>query len=175
MDRKFIAPSAESQNSDPAALARPPPLPPWAESLTRWLDDAIRIPGTRIGIGLDALLGLLLPGLGDAATGVVSLGLLWVALQRRLPKVVLVRMLINLGVDALVGAVPILGDLFDVAWKANRKNLELIQRHEANPNAKPSASDYLLAAIGVVLVLVAIALPIGLALFAGSLLVHLGK
>jgi hypothetical protein len=151
-------------------------VPHWAETLTRWLDDALRVPGTKIGFGLDAILGFLAPGLGDAATGVASLGLLLLAFKRGLPRVVLARMLGNLALDAVLGAVPVVGDLFDVAWKANRKNLELIEQHEHNPSAKAGFGDYALVIGGVLLVLLSIALPIAfVAWLAGGALHGFGK
>src|SRR5690554_4648035 len=84
--------------------------PDWAHGMVRLLDDALRIPGTKFGVGLDGLLGLLFPALGDAVGAVASVSLLLLAFRMRVPKVVLGRMVINVGIDALVGAVPLLGD-----------------------------------------------------------------
>src|SRR5689334_25719 len=64
-------------------------LAPWVEELVRWLDDFIRIPGTSWGIGLDPILGMILPGAGDAITGVGSMALLWVAFKERIPRIVM--------------------------------------------------------------------------------------
>jgi hypothetical protein len=151
----------QRSGAQPARAApRETAIPAWADGLTHWLDEAIRIPGTNIRIGLDAVLGFFVPGLGDAASGVASVSLLVLALRRGVPRVVLARMIANLGIDALVGAVPLLGDLFDVGFKANRKNLELIKRHELDPTAKPRSGDYLLVIAGIALVFLAIALPI---------------
>lgn len=135
-------------------MTRPPKpdlakVPDWARQLTRLLDGAIRIPGTDIRIGLDPILGVLLPELGDALTGVLALTLLGVAYRERVPKAVLLRMLINIGLDALVGAVPVLGDLFDFAFKANEKNLALIERHRGDPNRPASLGDKLLVVAAV--------------------------
>ncbi len=137
-------------------------VPAWAETLTRWLDDVVRIPGTKIGIGLDSIIGFFLPGAGDALTAVGSISLLFLALKSGVPTVVLGRMLLNIAIDALVGAVPIVGDIFDVAWKANRKNLELIQHYRGDSETppKPGAGDYALVAMGLVLVLLSVAVPI---------------
>lgn len=134
--------------------------PAWAQVLVRLLDDALTIPGTRIGIGLDALLGLIFPTLGDAATGLASLSLLFLALQRRVPKVVVLRMIFNIALDVLIGCVPILGDAFDLVWRSNRRNLVLLQRYERNPQRRPDLGDYLLVGFGCLLVLAAIALPL---------------
>ena len=138
-------------------------LPAWAETLTRWLDDLVRIPGTKIGFGLDGLLGLLVPGAGDAVTGIGSLSLLLLALRRGVPSVVIGRMVLNIGIDALIGTVPVVGDIFDFGYKANRRNLELIRRHEADPLRKPSAGDYALVGLGFALAALSVLLPIAFA------------
>jgi hypothetical protein len=92
-----------------------------------WLmDRAIKIPGTRITLGLDALVGLIPVG-GDILTGLVQAGLVLVALKYyRVPRAVAARMLGNVLLDIGVGAIPLVGDLFDVAFKANTKNLKLL-------------------------------------------------
>ena len=146
------------------ARAEPRPAgsdtPAWALNLVRLLDDAVLIPGTRIGVGLDALLGFFFPAFGDAATGVASLALLLLGFQMRVPKVVLLRMLFNILLDALLGSIPIFGDAFDLFFRSNRRNLALIQRYDRNPERKPSIADYLLVALGVLLVVAAVVLPI---------------
>jgi hypothetical protein len=102
--------------------------PDWAERMVRFLDDGFTVPGTQFRVGFDAVLGLI-PGIGDVVTTASSVALLWVAWERNLPYPVMARMVGNLAIDALVGAVPILGDLFDLVFKANRRNLDLIERH----------------------------------------------
>lgn len=103
------------------------------------LDSAIRIPGTSFRVGLDPILGLI-PGVGDVAAGAMGAYVLLVAAQAGVPRVVLVRMLANLGVDALVGAVPLLGDLFDAGFKANNRNVALLERALARPTETGRAS-----------------------------------
>lgn len=99
------------------------------ERLAWLMDRAVTIPGTRITVGLDALLGLLPVG-GDVVTGIVQAGLVLVALAHyRVPKHVAVRMVGNVLIDVAVGAIPVLGDLFDVAFKANTRNLRLLERY----------------------------------------------
>ncbi len=97
-------------------------------TVTRILDTAFRIPGTKVHFGADSIVGLI-PGVGDLATGAVSAYLLVEAAKLGVPRHVLLRMLANIGIDAAVGAIPLLGDLFDVAFKANRRNLALVERH----------------------------------------------
>lgn len=106
------------------------PLDPWVEAFVRLMDDALRIPGTDVRFGLDAILGLI-PGAGDAVTALASLAVLGVAARDGAPPVLIVRMALNLGLDALLGTVPILGTIFDVGFKANRRNLRLLERHRA--------------------------------------------
>lgn len=132
-------------------------MPAWARLMTRLLDDLIRIPGTDAGIGLDGLLGLV-PGVGDSVTGFGSMALLLLALRRRVPTVILVKMLGNIGVDVLTGAVPVLGDVFDVAFRSNRRNLALIEKHTGG-KVQPSAADFALVVLGLSLAAAAIAMP----------------
>jgi hypothetical protein len=107
--------------------------------LVRWLDQGIPVPGTRFRFGLDPLIGLI-PGLGDAVGALLGLGLLVEGVRRRVPRVTLLRMAANLTVDALAGTIPVAGDVFDFFWKANSRNLALLERHVADP-ATARASD----------------------------------
>lgn len=93
-----------------------------------WLmDRSLKIPGTRITLGLDALLGLFPVG-GDVLTGLVQAGLVLVALYRyRVPRTVAARMAANVLIDTVVGAIPVIGDMFDVAFKANTRNIRLLE------------------------------------------------
>lgn len=143
------------------------PVPEWAKQLTRLLDGAIRIPGTDLRIGLDPILGALLPELGDALTGLLALTLLAVAYQERVPKWVLGRMLLNIGLDALLGAVPLVGDVFDFAFKANERNLALIERHRGDPSLPATLGDKLvvLGALGVALALALVPIALGVLLW----------
>lgn len=110
------------------------------ERLARWLDTAFRVPGLGIQFGLDALLGLV-PGLGDAATSLASLYILNAAQRQGVPRITLVRMALNILLETIVGAVPLVGDLFDVYWKSNRRNVELLRHHfEASPAATGRAT-----------------------------------
>jgi len=140
-------------------------VPRWAELLARLLDDAIPIPGTGIRIGLDGIIGMLLPGAGDAVTAIGSGALLLLALQRRVPTPVLVRMLLNIALDVCAGAFPVIGDLFDFAYKSNRKNLELIQGKHIGTSTRGRLGDALIFAIGVLLLTLCIVLPLLVWLF----------
>ncbi|PSB02634.1 DUF4112 domain-containing protein [Merismopedia glauca] len=103
-------------------------------SLSHLLDNAIAVPGTRYRVGLDPILGLL-PGAGDIiGTGFSAYIILEAALMG-LPKVTLTRMAFNILLETVVGSVPFFGDIFDFAWKANVKNLELLESHVATPRS----------------------------------------
>lgn len=123
-------------------------LAPWVEKLVRVLDDAIRIPGTNFGVGLDAVVGFLLPGAGDFLTSVGSLSLLFVAFRERVPTVVLLRMMVNIVIDTIGGLVPFVGDVFDLFWRSNKMNLELLKKHRDNPDRNPGVADYAIVTAG---------------------------
>jgi Domain of unknown function (DUF4112) len=116
--------------------------------LARLLDTAIPVPGTRWTIGLDPILGLV-PGVGDALGAMLSLYIVVQAGRSGVSGPVLVRMLANLAIDAVGGAVPVVGDLFDAGWKANVMNVRLLEAYQENPAAVHRASARRL--LGVVL------------------------
>lgn len=127
------------------------PVPMWVRELVRLMDSAYRVPGTDIRIGLDPLLGFFLPGAGDVLGAIPSMLILTLAVQRGVPPVIVLRMLLNVAVDSLVGAVPLLGDLFDAAYRSNDKNLALLERH-TRPGRRPGAGDYFIVGIAITLV-----------------------
>ena len=90
--------------------------------LSRLLDEQFRLPGTEQRVGLDGLPGLM-PGVGDALGMLLSTYILFEAIRLGVPRILLLRMMANIGLDTLVGIVPIVRDLFDIAWKANKKNV----------------------------------------------------
>ena len=103
------------------------------------LDSSFRVPGTRIRFGLDMIIGLV-PGLGDLVAGALSLYIIAESARLGVPRSLLLRMGWNVAVDTFVGEVPILGDLFDVAWKANMRNLALLEEHLKQPIASTRSS-----------------------------------
>jgi hypothetical protein len=98
------------------------------DALSRLLDTAFIIPGTGIRFGLDGLIGLV-PGIGDAITTALALYIVNEARALGAPPWLLGRMLVNVALDGVVGAVPLVGDAFDVAFRANRRNLALLREH----------------------------------------------
>jgi hypothetical protein len=97
------------------------------EWLTNFLDDRYAVPGTKFRFGWDTLIGLV-PVVGDSVTTGLSVYFMWEASRLGIRKRTLWRMLGNVGLDFVVGAVPLVGDLCDVAWRANRKNLKLLKQ-----------------------------------------------
>lgn len=123
-------------------------------NLARLLDDMFHIPGTNIRFGLDPLIGLI-PGFGDFITSIASFLIIYAGWQRGLPRVTITRMVANVAIDTLLGSVPIVGDVFDVAWKSNRKNLNLLQRTSGGGQTKNALADtlFLVAIVAVMVVL----------------------
>jgi hypothetical protein len=134
---------------DPRSLER-------LRRLGNLLDNSIRVPGTNFRFGLDTIIGLV-PGIGDLAGGALSLYIVVEAARLGVPRPLLARMGYNVAVDALVGAVPLLGDLFDAGFKANLRNLALVQQHVERPAAARTSSRRFAAvlAIGLFLLLAA--------------------
>jgi hypothetical protein len=102
------------------------------EVLSHLLDDCFHIPGTGIRFGIDGIVGLV-PAVGDVLTGLASCIMIFAAWVRGVPYITLARMSANLAIDVIIGAIPFLGDAFDIAWKANRRNYKLLTRHLEQP------------------------------------------
>ena len=139
------------------------------ERLSWLMDDLIRVPGLGWRFGLDAIVGLI-PGFGDTATSLVSFYILVAAVRYRVPKVTLLRMGLNIGIDYVLGSLPLAGDLFDAWWKSNHLNLELLRQRatvSAEEARKGTLSDWLFVGL-IILLLVGIA--IGAAAISLSLL-----
>jgi hypothetical protein len=109
------------------------------DNLSRLLDNAFAIPGTRFQIGLDGILGLI-PGIGDATGAVLSIYLIVQAAHLGLPVSALLRMVGNVALETVVGTIPIVGDIFDIIWKANTRNMALLRGHRPLAAAKGGAS-----------------------------------
>ena len=128
------------------------------ERLSWLLDDLFRIPVLGWRVGLDALVGLI-PGVGDTATTLASLYILTSAVRYRVPKITLLRMGINLGIDYALGALPLVGDLFDAWWKSNQKNIDLMRQRatvSASEAREGRISDWLFVGL-IILLLVGLA------------------
>jgi len=106
--------------------------------LAKLMDAQFRIPGTDIRFGLDGIIGLI-PGAGDLSTFAVSGYMLWIMANNGASGFVLARMTLNILIDALIGSIPILGDIFDIAFKANMRNMRLMQEHYEEGRHRGSA------------------------------------
>ena len=132
------------------------------QRLSHLLDNAILIPGTGYRIGIDPLLGLL-PGAGDLVAGALSAYIVIESARMGLPRFTVSQMVCNLLLDVLLGSVPILGDLFDASWKANTKNLSLLEAHLKLPqSARPADRNFSIPLMVVLLVLVGASVAISL-------------
>lgn len=129
--------------------------------ISELLDSAFVVPGTNYRIGLDPIIGLI-PMIGDLASPIFTIGLIWQAYDLGIPKVVQLRMIVNAGIDALVGAVPFFGDLFDFGWKANEWNLALLERH-AYEERHAAVGDWMFVVAMIALMVAIAALPFILA------------
>ena len=134
----------------------------------RIFDSAFQIPGTNIRFGIDPILGFI-PGIGDLASPLLSIFMVWHGFKLRVPKVVLARMVLNALIDAVAGVVPVAGDLFDFGWKATQWNLALLEKH-AMPGQRPSRGDYIFVFACCAVLIGAAVLPFVLLLWLGSLL-----
>jgi hypothetical protein len=138
-----------------------PPSPTDLELLRRWailLDSAFRVPGTNFRFGLDAIIGVI-PGVGDLAAPVFTIAVLATGLKMRVPAIVQARMVLNALIDMLVGLVPLLGDVADAAWKADLRNVALLERH-ARPGVPPRDADYVFVFVCIALVVLIAVVPL---------------
>jgi hypothetical protein len=126
--------------------------------LSRLLDGAVVVPGTRFRVGLDPLVGLL-PVVGDATTALLSAYVVAEAAALGAPRATVARMVGNLVVDAVVGSIPVVGDLFDAAWRANERNVRLLEARVDDPGGAGARADrrlVLAAGVGLALLLLAL-------------------
>jgi hypothetical protein len=139
------------------------------ELLKRWariFDSQFRIPGTQVRFGIDPILGLV-PGVGDLASPILSMFMVWHGTRLRVPKVVLARMVLNALIDAAAGVVPVVGDLFDFGWKATAWNLALLERH-AMPGTRATSGDYVFVILCLALLAAAAILPMLMLIWFGQ-------
>jgi hypothetical protein len=130
-------------------------------SISRLLDSAFLVPGTNYRIGLDPLIGLI-PLVGDLASPLFTIAVLWQGRDLGLPRIVQLRMIFNAAIDMLIGAVPLAGDLFDFAWKSNQMNLALLERH-AYETSRPRIGDWMFVIAMILLVVIIAVVPFVLA------------
>jgi hypothetical protein len=126
------------------------------EALARWLDYAFELPGG-FRFGAAGIIGLI-PGIGDIIDALISLYIVLRAIQLQVPRVAVARMLVNIGIESAAGVVPIIGDLFDVAFKANRRNYRLLKSYLAQPQ-RQKKRDEIFMIVAVAALFLAVALP----------------
>jgi hypothetical protein len=134
------------------------------------LDEAFPIPGTRIRFGLDGIIGLV-PGIGDVLAGLASIVFPLAGWIRGLPYITLVRMVANIVIGVLVGSIPLLGDAFDIAWKANRRNYRLLTRHLGEPR-RHTGRDWAFLLLLVAILGLVFAIPVLVVLWLIAWLLH---
>jgi hypothetical protein len=127
-----------------------------ARFLADLLDQRFTIPGTQIRFGLDPILGLI-PGVGDVVANLTGSVILFIAAQYRLPKVVLLRMGVNIAVNAIIGAIPVFGDIFSIWFRSNAKNAALLERYARGETQSASTADWLFVIAFILALLVAVA------------------
>jgi hypothetical protein len=136
--------------------------------LSHLLDDFIRIPGTPIRFGLDGIVGFI-PGIGDIIGGVASTIIIVAAWSRGVPRATLARMVLNVAIETAAGALPVAGNLFDIGWRANRRNYALLTKALGRPQHKRISNWIFLACVCLILAsLMCVPLVLG-----GWALVHL--
>jgi uncharacterized protein DUF4112 len=123
------------------------------EQLARLLDNSFRIPGTSFQMGLDSLIGLI-PGIGDTTGGILSTYIIWQAARMGVPRIVLMRMGVNVIFDTILGVIPIFGDIFDIAFKANQKNVQLLNNYFQSPQATVQRDTVSISLIAVFIIVV---------------------
>lgn len=133
------------------------------DSLAYLLDNSIPIPGTGARVGLDAVIGLV-PGIGDVAGTALSAYIVVQAARMGAPASVIARMVMNVGIETIVGSIPFLGDLFDAGWKSNARNIALLRGAIERPGATRRSSRAVV--LGTVLVLLLILAMVGVVAFA---------
>jgi hypothetical protein len=122
--------------------------------MAKLMDAQFRVPGTNFRFGLDALIGLI-PGAGDLSTFAVSSYMLWIMAQNGASGFVMARMVLNVLIDAIVGMIPIVGDLFDIGFKANMRNMRLMQEHYQEGRHRGSAWKVILPVLIVLFLIIA--------------------
>ncbi len=123
------------------------------EKLAKLMDAQFKIPGTNIRFGLDSLIGLI-PGVGDLSTFAVSGYMVWIMANNGASGFLLARMVLNILIDAIVGMIPLLGDIFDIAFKANIRNMKLMQEHYQEGRHKGSAWKVIIPVLIILFVII---------------------
>jgi len=133
------------------------------DTLSRYLDGLFRVPGTGWRFGLDSLIGLI-PNVGDLSTALVSFYILVAGVRYGVPKITLLRMAMNIGLDYIIGIIPLFGDAFDFFWKANQQNMDLIRKH-GQGRGTGTGGDYVFVAVTIAILVGILAGSVFLSIF----------
>jgi len=134
--------SANSGRAEQTQRSTDAPYLAIARMIATLLDTAFYLPGTRIRVGLDPIVGLI-PGFGDALANILGSSLMFLGAQLGLPRIVLIHMALNLFVNAVIGSIPGIGDLFSFWFKSNMKNLALLERHAPRAGRVSTTADWI--------------------------------
>jgi hypothetical protein len=143
------------------------PVDKHLDRLSYYLDDLIRVPGTNLRFGLDPIISFLFPVAGDTIASLMSAYIVLVSIRYGLPKSVITRMVFNIGADYAIGSIPFVGDIFDFAWKANDKNMKLLNKH-AQGEGKSTLGDWVWVLVLLAALMAFIAVIIGVVIYAIS-------
>ncbi len=138
-----------------------------AQTLGRLLDSSFTIPGTRITCGLDPLLGLI-PGIGDIISNAIGSSLLFLATKAGVPRIVILRMSLNIAINMVVGAIPVFGDLFSIWFKSNLQNAQLLHRHCQTRIPVTTLIDWLYVSVLIIGIILLLGLTLGFLFWLGT-------
>ena len=152
-----------SKAKRPAPSSDAAPRLAFARLLAELLDRRFTVPGTSIRIGLDPIIGLI-PGIGDTLANLAGSAILLIGAQFNLPKIVLLRMALNVALNTLVGAIPFVGDLFSIWFRSNVRNAQLLERYASQHRQRAATADWLFVVAvigGLLLLLIAVLIGLG--------------
>jgi hypothetical protein len=138
-----------------------------AQTLGRLLDASFTIPGTTVKCGLDPLLGLI-PGIGDIISNAIGSSLLFLATKAGVPRIVILRMSLNIAINMVVGAVPVFGDLFSIWFKSNLQNAQLLHRHCQTRIPVTTLIDWLYVSVLIIGIILLLGLTLGFLFWLGT-------
>jgi hypothetical protein len=151
-------------------------LPPDLIALRKFaylMDQAFPVPGTNIRVGLDAVLGLI-PGIGDVMGAMLSTWVIAGALRHRVPMRVILRMVLNISIDLIFGAIPVAGDVFDFLYEENMKNMRLLEKHRDRTRSPRHTSEIAMILVAIIAFLVLLALTM-IVLVVAAIIAIIGK
>jgi Domain of unknown function (DUF4112) len=140
-----------------------------AQTLAQLLDASLTIPGTTIKIGIDPLIGLI-PGLGDLISNGIGSSLLFLATKAGVPRIVILRMSVNIVINMVVGAIPVIGDLFSIWFKSNLQNAQLLHRHCQTTAPVTTLNDWIYVGSIVITMILLLGITLSLVFWFGSFL-----